>query len=80
MRFLAKQLKMLAQAGDAVDAVTYARDVLGLEVSDAAALADDVEALMQARARGILKDMRLKIARGLNYDVKGKFLDATKEA
>ena len=35
---------------------------------------------MQARARGILKDMRLKIARGLNYDVKGKFLDATKVA
>ena len=26
------------------------------------------------------KDMRLKIARGLNYDVKGKFLNATKDA
>ena len=69
-----------AKAGDVVDAVTYARDVLGLEVSDAAALADDVEAVMQARSRRILKDMRLKIARGLNYDVKGKFLNATKDA
>ena len=59
-------------------AESLGEDVVGVRCD--VSVADDVEALMQARARGILKDMRLKIARGLDRDVKADFLRATEDA
>ena len=79
IRFLVKQAKMLEVAG--VDSAAYARDVLGLDVAteeSLRALAEDAEAELQSRARGILKDLRSTLARPLDPDLKATFLRATR--